>query len=454
MSKPKTVFFCNDCGYESPKWLGKCPSCSNWNSFVEEKKIAVKKENVAAFSNFSSGSSPKNILEINSEKNPRMNLNDLELNRVLGGGLVKGSLILVGGEPGIGKSTLMLQLAINSSSIKVLYISGEESESQIKLRANRIGIENEHCFLLNETNVQTLISKAESFKPDVLIIDSVQTLFSSHNDSIAGSVSQIRETTSLLMRFAKETGTPIFLIGHVTKEGTIAGPKVLEHMVDVVLHMEGDKNYLFRMLRTLKNRFGNTQELGIYEMKQDGLHIVSNPSKSLVSVSEDSLSGIAVASMMEGVRPLLIEVQALVSTAAYGTPQRSANGFDSKRLNMILAVLEKRCGFKLASKDVFLNIAGGIRVDDPSIDLAVVSAILSSNIDVKINCNYVFAGEVGLTGEIRQVPRMEQRIYEADKLGYSGIVIPDNKSIKDIKTKMIKLIPCSNVMDLSKILFT
>ena len=454
MSKSKTVFFCKDCGYESPKWLGKCPSCSNWNSFVEEKKTDAKKESVAAFSNFSSGSSPKNILEINSENNPRMNLNDLELNRVLGGGLVKGSLILVGGEPGIGKSTLMLQLAINSSSIKVLYISGEESESQIKLRANRIGIENKNCFLLNETNVQTLLSKAEGFNPDVLIIDSVQTLFSSNNDSIAGSVSQIRETTSLLMRFAKETGTPIFLIGHVTKEGTIAGPKVLEHMVDVVLHMEGDKNYLFRMLRTLKNRFGNTQELGIYEMKQDGLHVVSNPSKSLVSVSEDSLSGIAVASMMEGIRPLLIEVQALVSTAAYGTPQRSANGFDSKRLNMILAVLEKRCGFKLASKDVFLNIAGGIRVDDPSIDLAVVCAILSSNIDVKINCNYVFAGEIGLTGEIRQVPRMEQRIYEADKLGYSGIVVPANKSTQEIKTKNIKLIPCSNVMELSKIIFT
>ena len=454
MSKSKTVFFCKDCGYESPKWLGKCPSCSNWNSFLEEKKTDAKKESVAAFSNFSSGSSPKNILEINSENNPRMNLNDLELNRVLGGGLVKGSLILVGGEPGIGKSTLMLQLAINSSSVKVLYISGEESESQIKLRANRIGIENKNCFLLNETNVQTLLSKAEGFNPDVLIIDSVQTLFSSNNDSIAGSVSQIRETTSLLMRFAKETGTPIFLIGHVTKEGTIAGPKVLEHMVDVVLHMEGDKNYLFRMLRTLKNRFGNTQELGIYEMKQDGLHVVSNPSKSLVSVSEDSLSGIAVASMMEGVRPLLIEVQALVSTAAYGTPQRSANGFDSKRLNMILAVLEKRCGFKLASKDVFLNIAGGIRVDDPSIDLAVVCAILSSNIDVKINCNYVFAGEIGLTGEIRQVPRMEQRIYEADKLGYSGIVVPANKSTQEIKTKKIKLIPCSNVMELSKIIFT
>ena len=454
MSKSKTVFFCKDCGYESPKWLGKCPSCSNWNSFVEEKKTDAKKESVAAFSNFSSGSSPKNILEINSQNNPRMNLNDFELNRVLGGGLVKGSLILVGGEPGIGKSTLMLQLAINSSSIKVLYISGEESESQIKLRANRIGIENKNCFLLNETNVQTLLSKAEGFNPDVLIIDSVQTLFSSNNDSIAGSVSQIRETTSLLMRFAKETGTPIFLIGHVTKEGTIAGPKVLEHMVDVVLHMEGDKNYLFRMLRTLKNRFGNTQELGIYEMKQDGLHVVSNPSKSLVSVSEDSLSGIAVASMMEGIRPLLIEVQALVSTAAYGTPQRSANGFDSKRLNMILAVLEKRCGFKLASKDVFLNIAGGIRVDDPSIDLAVVCAILSSNIDVKINCNYVFAGEIGLTGEIRQVPRMEQRIYEADKLGYSGIVVPANKSTQEIKTKNIKLIPCSNVMELSKIIFT
>ena len=453
MAKSKSTYVCSDCGFESVKWLGKCPSCNNWNSFIEETSLKItEKQTISAFSNFSTGSLPRNISDVNINAESRIDLEDVELNRVLGGGLVKGSVVLIGGEPGIGKSTLMLQIAIKSKFSKVLYVSGEESENQIKLRADRIGILNENCFLLNETNVQSILKKADQLLPDFLIIDSIQTLFSSNIDSISGSVSQLREATSLLVQFAKEKQVPIFLIGHVTKQGTIAGPKLLEHMVDTVLHLEGDGHHIFRMLRNFKNRFGNTQELGIYEMNESGLNVVKNPSESLVSSSTDNLSGISVASMTEGIRPFLIEVQALVSTAAYGTPQRSTNGFDSKRLNMLLAVLEKRCGFLLATKDVFLNIAGGIHVDDTAIDLAVVSSILSSNVDIPIQDKIVFAGEVGLTGELRQIPRLNQRIQEAEKLGYSKCIIPFMN--KKIKSKNLDLIYCKSVIDLPKILFS
>ena len=454
MAKQRSTHFCKNCGYESVKWIGRCPSCAEWNTFVEEIVDTGKKTEIAAFSNFSKNAPAKRIQEILYEREQKIDLDDIELNRVLGGGLVQGSLILVGGEPGIGKSTLLLQLAIKQTKFKVLYVSGEESESQIKMRGERIGLENENCFLLNETNVQSIIDQAQILLPDFLVVDSIQTLFSSNLDSVTGTVSQIRECTALLLRFAKESGTPVFIIGHVTKDGSIAGPKLLEHMVDTVLQFEGDQNHMYRILRSLKNRFGNTNEIGIYEMSQGGLFPVLNPSEVLVSNSEEHLSGVSVACMMEGNRPILIEVQALVSTAAYGTPQRTANGFDTKRLNMILAVLEKRCGFRLASKDVFLNIAGGIRVDDPAIDLAVVVAILSSNIDIPVPKKTVFCGEVALTGEVRVVSKLEQRIQEALKLGYEQIFIPKMNKQQELSISGIKIEQNSSIIQTVKSLFS
>jgi DNA repair protein RadA/Sms len=454
MAKQRSTHFCKNCGYESVKWIGRCPSCAEWNTFIEEIVETGKKTEIAAFSNFSKNAPAKRIQEILYEREQKIDLQEIELNRVLGGGLVQGSLILVGGEPGIGKSTLMLQLAVKQSKFKVLYVSGEESESQIKMRGERIGLLNENCFLLNETNVQSIIDQAETLRPDFLIVDSIQTLFSTNIDSVTGTVSQIRECTALLLRFAKESGTPVFIIGHVTKDGSIAGPKLLEHMVDTVLQFEGDQNHMYRILRSLKNRFGNTNEIGIYEMSQGGLFPVLNPSEVLVSNSDEHLSGVSVACMMEGNRPILIEVQALVSTAAYGTPQRTANGFDTKRLNMILAVLEKRCGFRLASKDVFLNIAGGIRVDDPAIDLAVVVAILSSNIDIPVPKKTIFCGEVALTGEVRIISKLDQRIQEALKLGYEKIFIPKTNKHQETTILGIKIEQNSSIIQTVKSLFS
>lgn len=444
MAKVKSAYFCQSCGHESVKWVGKCPSCNAWNSFVEE---VIQKENAQPYSVAASNSrvpKPRLVEDIQLDNEQRIVLKDEELNRVLGGGVVPGSLILFGGEPGIGKSTLMLQLAV-STPLKVLYISGEESEKQIRMRGERIGFNNKQCYILTETSTQNIFKQVEQLEPDLLIIDSIQTLHTAHIESSPGSVSQIRECTAELMRFAKQTATPVFLIGHITKDGSLAGPKVLEHMVDTVLQFEGDQNHVYRLLRSLKNRFGSTNELGIYEMSGDGLRQVPNPSEVLISRNEENLSGVAIGATLEGIRPFLIEVQALVSTAAYGTPQRSATGFDTKRLNMLLAVLEKRCGFKLAAKDVFLNIAGGIRVDDPAIDLAVVSAVLSSNIDIALDPKIAYSAEVGLTGEIRPVNRVEARIAEAEKLGYTQIILSKyNKGI-DPKKHNIEIIQVGKI---------
>ena len=403
------------------KWIGKCPSCNEWNTYVEE--IVQKSSSQKSTNSIQRSAKPTLIHTIEDQVETRYKTPDFELNRVLGGGVVPGSLLLFGGEPGIGKSTLLLQLSLKWVGINILYISGEESQKQIKLRAERIGIENKECYLLTETSIQNILQQLEANKPDIVIIDSIQTIHTAEIDSAPGSISQIRECTSDLMRFAKETSTPIFLIGHINKEGNIAGPKVLEHMVDVVMQFEGDRHHLYRILRTTKNRFGPTNELGIYEMKTNGLEQVSNPSEVLISNREEQLSGTCIASTLEGIRPILIEVQSLVSSAAYGTPQRSATGFDLRRLNMLLAVLEKRCGFKLAAKDVFLNIAGGIKVEDPAIDLAVIASILSSAEDIPINLKYCFAAEVGLSGEIRAVNKIEQRIQEAEKLGFTKMFI-------------------------------
>lgn len=422
-TKVKKSFFCQNCGVESPKWIGKCPSCNEWNTYVEE--VVQKEKNTSSYSSEGSKkvNKPARIAEITSSELQRWKMPDQELNRVLGGGLVPGSLILFGGEPGIGKSTLLLQLSTQWQGIKILYVSGEESDQQIKMRAERIGIKNKECLLLTETSVQNIMQQIIAVEPDVLIIDSIQTLHSQAIDSSPGSISQIRECAGDFLRYSKESGTPVFLIGHINKEGNIAGPKVLEHMVDVVLQFEGDRNHMFRLLRSSKNRFGPTAELGIYEMAGTGLREVPNPSEIFLSNRDEQLSGSAIAATMEGMRPMLIETQALVSSAAYGTPQRSATGFDLRRLNMLLAVLEKRCGFRLSTKDVFLNIAGGIRVDDPAIDLAVVCAILSSGEDIPISSSYCFSAEVGLSGEIRPVSKIEQRISEAQKMGFEKIFI-------------------------------
>lgn len=453
MAKVRSAFFCQNCGYEAPKWLGKCPSCNEWNTFVEEV-IEKSGPQVVAFSRSAKTARPQVLQEIQPQEHPRIVLADAELNRVLGGGLVPGSLILFGGEPGIGKSTLLLQLAVSTTQLKVLYVSGEESDQQIKMRAERIGLENSQCYVLTETNLQNIFKHTEEMQPNLLIIDSVQTLYSSQIESSPGSISQVRECTAQLLRYAKETNVPVFLIGHITKEGSLAGPKVLEHMVDTVLQFEGDRNHVYRLLRSMKNRFGSTNELGIYEMLGSGLRTVENPSEVLMTNTDGSLSGISIAATMEGMRPMLVEVQALVSTAAYGTPQRSSTGFDGKRLNMLLAVMEKRCGFKLGAKDVFLNIAGGIKVDDPAIDLAVVAAVLSSNADIAIEKNIALSAEVGLSGEVRPVNRVDQRISEAEKLGFEKIIISKyNKGIEQ-KNYSIELIQCGKITEVVRALFT
>ena len=423
MAKIKTAFFCQNCGHQTPKWLGKCPSCSEWNTFVEEI-VGNNDSNVVAFSTSNGKTAkPQAVQDIEHRAESRIILHDKELNRVLGEGLVPGSLILFGGEPGIGKSTLMLQLAVTEKNLRILYVSGEESEQQIKMRAERIGVTTDNCFILQETNTQNIFQQIVEIEPQLVILDSIQTLHSSYIESSPGSVSQVRECAAEFLRFAKETNTPVFMIGHITKEGSLAGPKVLEHMVDTVLQFEGDRNHIYRLLRATKNRFGSTNEMGIYEMNGDGLREVLNPSEILITNRETPTSGVAISATMEGNRPMLIETQALVSSAAYGTPQRSSTGFDLRRLSMLLAVLEKRCGFRLGVKDVFINIAGGIRVEDPGIDLALVCAILSSNEDMPIPQDICFAGEVGLTGEIRPVNRIEQRISEAEKLGFKKIIV-------------------------------
>ena len=452
MAKPKTSFFCQNCGTQYAKWLGQCKSCNEWNTIVEE---IIQKEEKRNWKQSSSEIKKTNkalkINDISLDKEDRITTNNKEFNRVLGGGIVKGSMLILGGEPGIGKSTLLLQIALTIPK-KVLYVSGEESQSQIKMRAERLNNSNTNCLILTETNTQNIFKVIEKTTPDVVVIDSIQTLHTEYIEASPGSISQIRETTAELMKFAKETATPVLLIGHITKDGNIAGPKILEHMVDVVLQFEGDRNHTYRILRANKNRFGSTAELGIYEMQHIGLREVENPSEILISQKEDDLSGTAIAATLEGLRPLMIEVQALVSTAVYGTPQRSATGYDTKRLNMLLAVLEKRAGFRLGAKDVFLNIAGGIKVDDPAIDLAVICAILSSNEDDAIPQDFCFAAEIGLSGEIRPVNRVGQRILEAEKLGFHKIFI--SKFTKISKTNStIKIIKVAKVEDVFANLF-
>lgn len=457
MSKLKSAFFCQNCGYESTKWVGKCPSCSQWNTFVEElvQKNDHKKQ-IDWTSHNDQGRTFKTIslADVNSSEEKRIITKDAELDRVLGGGIVPGSLILVAGEPGIGKSTLFLQTGLQLIDQKVLYVSGEESEQQIKMRANRLQMQNENFYLLTETSTQTIFSEIKKLKPDVVIVDSVQTLQTPFIESSPGSVSQIRECAAEFQRFAKETDTPVFLIGHITKDGSIAGPKILEHMVDTVLQFEGDRHYAYRILRTLKNRFGSTSELGIYEMTDTGMHGVKNPSEILITQKEEQLSGIAIAASIEGLRPFLIEVQALVTQSVYGTPQRTVSGFDLRRLQLLLAVLEKRGGFHFGVKDVFLNIAGGLKVEDPSIDLAVLSALLSSFEDVPLPHQLCFAGEVGLSGEIRAVNRIEQRIAEAEKLGFEKIIVSkyNQKGLSKQKYN-IEVITMSRVEELYRYLF-
>lgn len=457
MAKTRTVYACQNCGHTSPKWMGKCAACGEWNTYVEEVitrdtgKTAgyqwdQKKETATA--------GPVNLDAIVHTDEARINTGDGELNRALGGGIVAGSLILIGGEPGIGKSTLMLQVARGLNDHKILYISGEESAGQIKMRAKRLGIQNPEYYIYSETNTQKIFQQAKKLQPEVVIIDSIQTLHSDHVESTPGSVSQIRECTGEWQRYSKETGTPVFLIGHITKDGSIAGPKLLEHMVDTVLQFEGDQHHQYRILRTIKNRFGSTAELGIYEMTGQGLREVTNPSEVLLSSHEQPLSGIGIAAIMEGLRPMLIEVQALVTTAVYGTPQRTTTGFDLRRLSMLLAVLEKRAGFPLANKDIFLNMAGGIRVEDPSADLAIVSALISSLDDISISPSIAFTGEVGLSGEIRPVTRVEQRIMEVDKLGFKQVFIPEqNRKNLDLKKVNCEITPVAKVDDVVKRLF-
>lgn len=457
MAKTKSAYFCQSCGYESAKWLGKCPSCNSWNTFVEEviEKSTTKVPSWQTNTESKRVSKPNKVDQIQSITEERILTGDTELDRVLGGGLVPGSVTLIGGEPGIGKSTLMLQLALNIPGKKILYISGEESEQQIKMRAERITEQPiADCYILTETSTQNIFKQIEVLEPSIVIVDSIQTLHSAHIESTPGSVSQVRECTAELLRFAKETDTPVFLIGHITKDGTIAGPKILEHMVDTVLQFEGDRHHVYRILRSIKNRFGAAAELGIYAMHSTGLRQVSNPSEILLSQRDEELSGIAISATLEGARPMLIETQALVSTAAYGTPQRSSNGFDTRRMNMLLAVLEKRCGFRLSTRDVFLNIAGGIKVEDPAIDLAIMVAIISSHEDISISSKICFAAEVGLSGEIRAVNKIEQRISEAEKLGFDRIFI-SNYNMKGliVERYKIELMAVSKIEDVFSSLF-
>ena len=449
--KVHSAFFCQSCGTQSAKYLGKCPSCNEWNTYVEE--VINRDEKTKGWrSENSKLNTPSLISDINFTDEKRFTTTDNELNRVLGGGIVPGSLILLGGDPGIGKSTLLLQLALQMQNKKVLYISGEESEKQIKMRAERISETSENCFILCETSTQNIFQQIEKLQPDILIIDSIQTLHTSLIDSTPGSVSQVRTCTGELLKFAKETESTIFLIGHITKDGSLAGPKILEHMVDTVLQFEGDRNHVYRILRTIKNRFGSASELGVYQMGQGGLRQVSNPSEILISERDEPTSGVAISATIEGVRPLLIETQSLVSSAVYGTPQRSATGYDGKRLNMLLAVLEKKCGFRLGAKDVFLNITGGIKIDDTASDLAVICSVLSSDQNIPLNMDICFAAEIGLSGELRAVNRMEERILEAEKMGYKKIIISKHSKIsnKDFK---ISITQCGKIEEVFSLLF-
>ena len=453
MAKVKTAYYCQNCGAQYSKWQGRCNSCGDWNTIVEEivEKPVKKDWTSSAKTEAKRAAKPLRLNEIETAPQYRWKTGNNELDRVLGGGLVPGSLTLLGGEPGIGKSTLLLQISL-SFPYKVLYVSGEESQQQIKMRAERIDPNSTNCYILTETKTQNIFRQIEEVSPEVVIIDSIQTLHSDYIESAPGSISQIRETTSELIKFAKESNVPVILIGHITKEGSIAGPKVLEHMVDTVLQFEGDRNHVYRILRSHKNRFGSTHELGIYEMQGSGLREVNNPSEILISKNDEELSGTAIASTLEGMRPLMIEIQALVSTAVYGTPQRSTTGYNAKRLNMLLAVLEKRAGFKLGAKDVFLNITGGISVDDPAIDLAVVAAILSSNEDISIEKDSCFAAEVGLAGEIRPVTRVDQRILEAEKLGFARIMISKQSKLPKASYN-IQVIKVSKIEDVVSQLF-
>ena len=457
MSKVKKAFFCQNCGYESVKWLGQCPSCNQWNTFVEEiMQKETTKNNVWQHYNNSSERTNKTIQlnDVKSTEEKRMITADEELDRVLGGGIVPGSIILVAGEPGIGKSTLFLQNGLQLKNKIILYISGEESEQQIKMRADRLNMSNEHFYLLTETSTQVIFQEIKKLKPDIVIIDSIQTLQTPYIDSSPGSISQIRECAAEFQRFAKETNTPVFLIGHITKEGAIAGPKILEHMVDTVLQFEGDRHYAYRILRTLKNRYGSTSELGIYEMTDTGMRAVTNPSEILITQKEDQLSGIAIAATIEGIRPLLIEIQALVTQSVYGTPQRTVSGFDLRRLQLLLAVLEKRGGFHFGTKDVFINIAGGLKIEDPSIDLAVLCALLSSYEDTPLPQHTCFAGEVGLSGEIRAVNRIDQRVAEAEKLGFEKIIVSKYNQKGLAKQKFnIEIITMGQVDEVYRYLF-
>ncbi|MFV0484218.1 MAG: DNA repair protein RadA [Bacteroidales bacterium] len=454
MAKIKTQYVCQSCGASYGKWVGKCSACNEWNTIVEEVVNPISKNKLPLTSSVSSDSKPTTLSKVTSSKVDRIDVNNGEFNRLLGGGLVPGSLVLIGGEPGIGKSTLILQIALSVRSLKVLYVSGEESLQQIKMRAQRLGLNNDDCYFLSETSIENIVAQAQSLEPDILIIDSIQTVNTERVESSSGSVSQIRECTNQLMHYAKHTATSVLLIGHINKDGAIAGPKVLEHMVDVVFQFEGDTLHFYRVMRSVKNRFGSTSELGIYEMRDKGLREVTNPSELLVSSEHTGLSGTAISASVEGARSFLIEVQSLVSTAVYGTPQRSVTGFDLRRLNMMLAVLEKRAGFKLGSKDVFINLAGGIKIADPAIDLSVIVAILSSNFDKAIKSTDCFAGEVGLTGEVRPVNRLEQRIAEAQKLGMSRIFVPKFRSGSDLKiAKGIEVVEIANVSDCFKKLF-
>ena len=460
MAKDKTAFVCSNCGQESAKWIGKCPACGQWNTFKEIKIAAdggSKAAQTASMMHHKGGKSnvPLRFRDITSKDEPRIDMHDSEFNRVLGGGLVPGSIVLLGGEPGIGKSTLTLQTILNLPELRILYVSGEESAHQLKIRAQRISCtDNDHCQILCETSLENIFTQIQEVKPQLVVIDSIQTISTDDIDSSAGSLAQVRECASALLRFAKTSGVPVILIGHITKEGTLAGPKILEHIVDTVIQFEGDRQHLYRILRSIKNRFGSTSELGIYEMQQSGLRQVSNPSELLLSQEHDGLSGIAISAAIEGVRPFLLETQALVSSAAYGTPQRSATGFDQRRLNMLLAVLEKRVGFKLMQKDVFINIAGGLRVTDLAMDLSVIAAVLSSNVDTPIESGWCMAGEVGLSGEVRPVSRIEQRISEAENLGFTHFIIPKyNLQGIDARKFHIHLHPVRKVEEALRALF-
>ncbi len=454
MAKVQTTFFCRNCGASSAKWVGKCPACNEWNTYVEEVIHKEKTDYKSTWKKETNGISKKPVLinEIEKGNEMRIVLKDHELNRVLGGGLVPGSVILIGGEPGIGKSTLLLQVALQFQKYKVLYISGEESESQIKMRAERIPFSNENCFLFTETSTQKIGKAFKELEPDLVVVDSIQTLQSDLIDSTPGSISQIKETAGEMIRFAKETGTPVFLIGHITKDGTLAGPKLLEHMVDTVLQFEGDRHHVYRILRSTKNRFGSTNEIGIYEMQGGGLREVSNPSEILITQRDESLSGVSISATLEGMRPLLIETQALVSAAVYGTPQRNSNGYDAKRLNMLLAILEKKCGLRMGMQDVFVNIAGGLRIEDPGIDLGIVAAIVSSYESVAISNKISFIGEIGLSGEIRAVSRIEQRIGEAEKLGFETVYLSKFNKLPAHNFK-IKLVEITKLDELLNLLF-